>query len=75
MNIPENDIIAENEDAADDQRSQQDVQSDGIDAVPPSEEDETATEIDHLEQADRSSEAAFTLDPDKGIASGQPDRK
>lgn len=60
---------------ADDQRSQQDVQSDGIDDVPASEEDETASEIDNLSQADRASEASFTLNVDQGIAPGKPDKK
>jgi hypothetical protein len=46
----------------------EDVHSDGIDATPPSEEDEQASEIDNLQQADRASEASFTLDVDKGIA-------
>lgn len=56
------------ENDSDEQRSQQDVHSDGIDPVPPTEEDELASEIDHLSQADKASEASFTLDVDKGIA-------
>jgi hypothetical protein len=56
-----------NEEEADEQFSQQDVQSDGIDAVPPTEEDKTASEIDNLTQADKASESSFTLDVDKGI--------
>ncbi|MET1056180.1 MAG: hypothetical protein ABWY16_12800 [Pedobacter sp.] len=63
-----------NEEEADEQFSQQDVQSDGIDAVPPTEEDKTASEIDNLTQADKASESSFTLDVDKGIAPGTPDR-
>jgi len=64
-NAPFND----NEDLeADDQRSQQDVQSDGFDDVAPTEEQKSAAEIDILSQADRASEASFTLDVDKGIA-------
>jgi len=64
-NAPFND----NEDLeADDQRSQQDVQSDGFDDVAPTEEQKAAAEIDILSQADRASEASFTLDVDKGIA-------
>jgi len=68
MITPE-DITPENNfEETDEQASQQDVHSDGIDATPPSEEDEQASEIDNLQQADRASEASFTLDVDKGIA-------
>ncbi|SEA79223.1 hypothetical protein [Pedobacter hartonius] len=63
-----------NEEEADEQFSQQDVQSDGIDAVPPSEEDVAASDIDNLSQADKASESSFTLNVDKGIAPGKPDR-
>jgi hypothetical protein len=58
---------------SDEQRSQQDVQSDGIDPLPRSEEDEQASEIDNLSQADKASEASFTLNVDKGIAPKQED--
>lgn len=68
MIITENNAPFNNEEEEDDQLSQQDVQSDGIDAVPPSEADVQATEIDNLKQASQSSEASFTLDPDRGYA-------
>lgn len=71
MITPENNPF-NNEEEADDQRSQQDVQSDGIDPVPPTEEDTLDSEINNLKQADRASEASFTLNVDKGIA---PDKK
>jgi hypothetical protein len=68
MITPE-DITPENNfEETDEQTSQQDVHSDGIDPTPVSEEDEQATEIDNLTQADRASEASFTLDVDRGIA-------
>ena len=68
MIITENNTPFNNEEEEDDQLSQQDVQSDGIDAVPPSEEDTQATEVENLKQADKASEAAFTLNFDKGYA-------
>lgn len=74
MITPENDAQLNSNDDAEEQRSQQDIQSDGIEDVPASEEDENASDLDHLSQADKASEASFTLDVDKGIAPGQPDR-
>ncbi|MBB6500746.1 hypothetical protein [Pedobacter cryoconitis] len=68
MIITENNTPFNNEEEEDDQLSQQDVQSDGIDAVPPSEADTLATEIENLKQADKASESAFTLNIDKGYA-------
>ncbi|MBB5622661.1 hypothetical protein HDE69_003739 [Pedobacter cryoconitis] len=68
MIITENNTPYNNEEEEDDQLSQQDVQSDGIDAIPPSEADTLATEIDNLKQADKSSEASYTLDVDRGFA-------
>lgn len=67
MITPENNSLA-NEEEADDQRSQQDVQSDGIDPIPPTEEDRLSSEIDNLAQADRAAEASYTLNLDAGIA-------
>ncbi|MCX2480944.1 hypothetical protein OQY15_17700 [Pedobacter sp. MC2016-15] len=64
-----------NEEEQDEQFSQQDVQSDGIDAIPPSEEDKAASDVENLTQADRASESSFTLNVDNGIAPGKPDRK
>ena len=68
MITPENDATFNDDDSNEDQLSQQDIQSDGIEDVPASEEDENASELDHLAQADRASEASFTLDVDKGFA-------
>ncbi|RAJ31922.1 hypothetical protein [Pedobacter cryoconitis] len=68
MIITENNTPYNNEEEEDDQLSQQDVQSDGIDAIPASEADNLATEIDNLKQADKSSEASYTLDADRGFA-------
>lgn len=68
MITPE-DITPENNfEETDEQASQQDVHSDGIEARPPSEEDEQASQIDNLSQADRASESSFTLNLDGGIA-------
>lgn len=75
MITPENEPILNSQDDAEDQVSQQDIQSDGIEDIPASEEDENASAIDHLSQADKASEASFTLDVDKGIAPDASDRK
>ncbi|MCD0490175.1 hypothetical protein LPB86_18180 [Pedobacter sp. MC2016-14] len=64
MITPENEAAFDNED----QKSQQDIQSDGIEVTPQSEEDRNASDIDKLNQADRASEASYTLDVDRGIA-------
>jgi len=71
MITDENNNPVDNEDEVEDQMSQQDIQSDGIDDVPASEDDENASDLDLLQQADEASESSFTLDVDKGIA---PDR-
>lgn len=68
MITPEESTPENNFEETDEQASQQDVHSDGIDPVPPSEEDEQASEIDNLSQADRASESSFTLNLDGGIA-------
>ena len=68
MITPENDATFNDDDSNEDQLSQQDIQSDGIEDVPASEQDENASDLDHLAQADRASEASFTLDVDKGFA-------
>jgi hypothetical protein len=75
MITDENNIPLDNEDEADDQMSQQDVQSDGIDPVLASEEDENASDIDLLQQADEASEASFTLNVDRGIAPEQSEKE
>lgn len=68
MITPE-DITPENNfEETDEQASQQDVHSDGIEPTPPSEEDEQASQVDNLSQADRASESSFTLNLDGGIA-------
>ncbi|HEY0175087.1 MAG TPA: hypothetical protein VGC08_01835 [Pedobacter sp.] len=75
MITPEDTTPLNNAEEADDQKSQQEVQSDGIDAVPASEEDTTAADLDKLTQADKASESSFTLNVDGGIAPGKPDRQ
>ncbi len=75
MITPENDPLSNSEDEAEDQVSQQDIQSDGIEDVPASEEDENASDTDRLTQADEASESSFTLNVDKGIAPDESDRK
>jgi hypothetical protein len=75
MIIPENNTPLDDNENAEEQRSQQDVQSDGIDGAPASEEDTHASDLDNLSQADRASEASYTLNVDKGIAPGHPDKK
>lgn len=74
MITPENDPIANSQDDAEDQVSQQDIQSDGIDDVPASEDDENASDADRLSQADEASESSFTLNVDSGIAPDQSDK-
>jgi len=68
MITPENDAAFSDDDTNEDQVSQQDIQSDGIEEIPASEDDQNASDLDNLSQADRASEASFTLDVDKGIA-------
>ncbi len=68
MITPENDAAFSDDDTNEDQVSQQDIQSDGIEDVPATEEDRNASDLDNLSQADRASEASFTLDVDKGFA-------
>jgi len=68
MSNPENENNYDDNQEADDQRSQQDAQSDGFDALPPTDEERQATERNNLSQADKASEAAFTLEADRGIA-------
>lgn len=63
-----------NNDDAEDQRSQQDIQSNGIDDVPASEQDVNASELDNLSQADRASESSFTLNLGDDTAAGKSDK-
>jgi hypothetical protein len=63
--IPTDD--SENSDAAD-QQSQQDIHSNGLDEKFDSSAEESAPAIDLLRQASDASEAAFTLDVDKGYS-------
>jgi len=72
---PEDNAPFDNEDEVEEQPSQQDIHSDGIDPVPASEEDLNASDLDNLSQADKASESSFTLNFDKGIAPGKPDRE
>lgn len=72
--ITPDDNASYNEEEADEQYSQQEVQGDGLDVLPPSEEDKEASERENLTQADKASEASFTLDVDRGIAPGEADR-
>lgn len=71
---PEEDLILpdEPENDPEDQQSQQDVHSDGVEA---DEEAATASDnipdIEGLKAADKASEASYTLDVDKGIAPKQ----
>ncbi|MGZ3749872.1 MAG: hypothetical protein ACXVA2_00970 [Mucilaginibacter sp.] len=70
MITPDNKIPlddSENSDA-EDQQSQQDIHSNGLDEQFDSSKEESAPAIDLLQQASAASEASFTLDVDKGIA-------
>lgn len=62
---------------ADDQQSQQDVHSNGLNEEFDSSAEESAPAIDLLQQASDASEAAFTLDVDRGIAlkAGEKNKK
>lgn len=53
---------------AGDQQSQQDIHSNGLNEEFDSSAEESAPPIDLLRQASDASEAAFTLDVDRGIA-------
>jgi hypothetical protein len=70
MIIPDNKIpVDDSEDSdAEDQQSQQDIHSNGLDEQFDSSAEESAPAIDLLQQASDASEASFTLDVDKGIA-------
>lgn len=57
-----------------DQRSQQDIHSNGLNEQDESSADESAAPIDLLSQASEASEAAFTLDYDRGIAPKEGDK-
>jgi hypothetical protein len=66
MIIPENNITpgdAENSDA-EDQRSQQDIHSNGFDDNDKPTPDDAASDADRLQQASDASEPSFTLDTD-----------
>ena len=69
MIIPDKIPVDDADDSnADDQQSQQDVHSNGLDEqFDPNSPDSTAP-VDLLQQASDAAEAAFTLDVDKGIA-------
>jgi PKD repeat protein len=57
----------ESENDAEDQQSQQDIHSDGIEGTDEV-VGETEPDVDGLQAAEKASEAAFTLNVDKGIA-------
>ena len=71
MITPENNVPlddAENPDGAD-QQSQQDIHGNGFDTTNEGDSEyDGEDDGDRLQQADRASEASFTLDLDKGIA-------
>jgi hypothetical protein len=70
MITPDNKIPLDDTEDSDkeDQMSQQDIHSNGLDEerVPPAENEEPATDL--LQMSSDASEASFTLDTDKGIA-------
>jgi hypothetical protein len=72
MIIPDNKVPLDDSENSDkeDQMSQQDIHSNGLDEerIPPRTRDQPNT--DHLQQASDASEASFTLDVDKGIDPG-----
>ena len=65
---------AQNSDA-EDQQSQQDIHSNGLDEQFDSSDEESAPATDLLQQASDASEASFTLDVDRGIAPKGRDKK
>jgi hypothetical protein len=71
MITPENQIPLDDSENSDseDQQSQQDIHSNGFDDnSDPATEDDGEADADRLQQADKASEAAYTLDLDKGVA-------
>ena len=70
MITPDNKIPLDDTEDSDkeDQMSQQDIHSNGLDEerVPPAENEDPATDL--LQMSSDASEASFTLDTDKGIA-------
>ncbi|MBW4891381.1 hypothetical protein KXQ82_16755 [Mucilaginibacter sp. HMF5004] len=60
--------LNESENDAEDQQSQQDIHSDGIEGTDDVILTETEPDIEGLQAADRASESSFTLNVDKGIA-------
>lgn len=77
MITPENKLPPDDYDAskADDQQSQQDIHSNGLDDNPNLADDSDYNEENLLKQASDASEAAFTLDVDKGIAPEKDQKK
>lgn len=70
MISPDNKIPVDDSEDSDptDQVSQQDIHSNGLDEQFDSSAEESAPAIDLLQQASAASQAAFTLDVDRGIA-------
>lgn len=71
MITPENQVPLDDSENSDseDQQSQQDIHSNGFDDnTDAGTEDNVEADAARLQQADKASEAAYTLDIDKGIA-------
>jgi hypothetical protein len=69
MITPENNIPLDDSEnsESEDQQSQKDIHSNGLDGEPAKAEIEQP-EIELLDQAAKASEASYTLEPEKGIA-------
>ncbi|RKR82463.1 hypothetical protein BDD43_2644 [Mucilaginibacter gracilis] len=77
MITPENQIPLDDSEnsESEDQQSQQDIHSNGFDDDQTSVPHDDAHDADLLQQADDASEAAYTLDLDKGIAPKTPEKE
>lgn len=71
-NVPIDDTLNSE---ADDQQSQKDIHANGFDENFDQPEGEEQPDTGNLKQAFDASEAAYTLDPDKGIAPGKDQKK
>lgn len=75
MIIPDKIPVDDSENSdANDQQSQQDVHSNGLDEQFDANAPDSAPPIDLLQQASDASEASFTLDVDRGVAPKAGDR-
>jgi len=69
MIIPDKIPVDDSENSdANDQQSQQDIHSNGVDEQFDANAPDSAPPIDLLQQASDASEASFTLDVDRGVA-------